>query len=232
MCRMYASLGPAGPPAAEVLDFRGQCTTGCGGPHGDGWGVVGFADHGQPHILGKAPRAAADDPAFAEAAHRAPRFPLVLAHLRKASVGPKTVDLTQPFTMGRWAFAHNGTIEGGYAAKMGGGGPGVNDSRALFLRLEARLGSEDPLAALRASVREVRDGGFPYTSVTVLLTDGTKLWAARDVHESPDDYALQWTRRDGRLVVAQDPVGAGPWEALPNHHLAVWGRDKVRVEPL
>ncbi|MCA1813672.1 MAG: class II glutamine amidotransferase, partial [Halobacteriales archaeon] len=104
MCRMYASLGGHGPPPGELLAFRAQCTASACGPHGDGWGVVGFAAPQSPRFLGRAPVRALDDKDFEEAAAQAGRCPVVLAHLRAASVGPKTLENTQPFVLGGWAF--------------------------------------------------------------------------------------------------------------------------------
>lgn len=231
MCRMYASVGPRGPPAEELLAFRGLCERGCGGPHGDGWGVVGYREPGAPHTLGKSVEAAIKDKAFEGAAAQAPAFGLVVAHLRKASVGPKTLDNTHPFTLGPWTFCHNGTIGGGYAQRLGTGG--MNDSRTFFARVHEHLGAgADPVKALRSAVREVRDRDFPYTSITVLLSDGARLYGLREVREDPGDYELHWQRRDGRIVLCQEPVLAGAWEAVPNGHIAVVERGRVEVVSL
>lgn len=228
MCRMYASLGPTGPPMDEVLAFRGLCERGCGGPHDDGWGMVGYRDPGAPHLLGKSLEPASRDKAYELAAGRAADFPVVVAHLRKASVGGKVLDNTHPFTLGPWAFAHNGTIRGDYAAKVGQ--PGWNDSRALFARVHEHLGAgADPVRALRGAVREVQERGFPYTSITALLTDGARLFGLREVRERHDEYELHWQRRGDRVVLCQEPLLDGAWEAVPNGHVAVVGHGEVAV---
>lgn len=231
MCRMYASMGPSGPPAGELEAFRGLCERGCGGPHDDGWGVVGYREAHAPHILGKGVAPASQDKAYELAAAQAPQFRTVLAHLRKASVGGKTLDNTHPFTLGPWAFAHNGTIEGGYAEHLGQ--RGWNDSRTLFARVHEHLGAgADPVKALRGAVREVRDRGFPYTSLTVLLTDGARLYGLREAREEHAYYELHWQRRGGRVVLCQEPVLDGAWEQVPNGHVAVVERGKVMVVAL
>lgn len=231
MCRMYASMGPTGPPVGELLAFRGLCERGCGGPHDDGWGVVGYRDPGAPHLLGKSVEPASRDKAYEVAAGRATEFPVVVAHLRKASVGAKVLDNTHPFTLGPWTFAHNGTIEGDYAHHLGQ--EGWNDSRTLFARVHEHLGAgADPVKALRGAVREVRERGFPYTSITTLLTDGARLYAVRDAREDHDYYELHWQRRGGRVVLCQEPVLDGPWEAVPNGHVAVVERGRVEVVAL
>lgn len=219
MCRMYASLGPRGPPVEELLAFRGLCERGCGGPHDDGWGVVGYRAKDAPHILGKSTLPAAADKAYEAAASQAPAYGTVVAHLRKASVGAKVLDNTHPFTVGPWTFCHNGTIEGGYAERMAPH-QHLNDSRALFARLHEHLRG-DPLKAIRGAVGEVKERGFPYTSMTFLLTDGATLWAAREVREDHGYYELFWQRRGDRVVVCQERVFDGPWEEVPNGHVAV-----------
>lgn len=221
MCRMYASLGGRGPEPEELLAFRGLCDTGCGGPHGDGWGLVGYHERGAPHLLGKSLLPAALDKSFEAAAQQAGGFRAVLAHLRKASSGAKTLDNTHPFVMGPWSFAHNGTIRGSYPEKLAPGS-GMNDSRVLFARVHEHLRNDgEPLDAVRAAIREVQERGFPYTSIVVLLTDGERLYAAREVREDPDEYEVHWQRRGGRVVLCQEPIFPGEWESLPNGHLAV-----------
>lgn len=229
---MYASVGPRGPPAEELMAFRSLCERGCGGPHGDGWGVIGYREPGAPHTLGKSVEAAMTDKAFEGAAAQASGFGVVVAHLRKASVGDKVLDNTHPFTLGPWAFAHNGTISGGYAERLAPR-QGMNDSRTFFTRVHEHLGGGgDPLKALRSAVREVHERGFPYSSITVLLTDGARLYGLREVREDLHDYELHWQRREGRVVLCQEAVFSGSWEAVPNGHVAVVERGKVEVVAL
>jgi len=75
--------------------------------HPDGWGVAYYVD-GSPHVT-KSPTLALGDQLF----HRLSGVvssETVLAHVRKATVGNKTVLNTHPFQYGRWVFAHNGNI--------------------------------------------------------------------------------------------------------------------------
>src|SRR5215510_13114829 len=75
--------------------------------HPDGWGVAFYVD-GAPHIT-RSPETALGDALF----HRLSGVvssETVLAHVRKATQGPKTVLNCHPFQYGRWVFAHNGDI--------------------------------------------------------------------------------------------------------------------------
>ena len=231
MCRMYASVGPTGPPAEELLAFRGLCERGCGGPHDDGWGIVGYREPGAPHTLGKSIEPADRDKSYEVAAHEAAAYPLVVAHLRKASLGGRTFENTHPFTMGPWTFAHNGTLDATYVQRFGAPNQDLNDSRVFFQRLHGHL-DRDPLQALRLTLREVQEQRFPYDSLTVLLTDGRRLWAMREVREDHAYYELHWQRRGDRVVLCQEPVLDGSWEALPDRHVAVIEGGRVQVVPL
>src|SRR2546430_2252107 len=75
--------------------------------HADGWGVAHYVD-GTPHGT-RAPSTAVSDAIF----HRLSGIvssETVLAHVRRATVGPKTVLNCHPFQYGKWVFAHNGEI--------------------------------------------------------------------------------------------------------------------------
>lgn len=75
--------------------------------HGHGWGVVSYPD-GLPHVERQA-WAAYHGEHFKKVAARA-YSRTVLAHVRRATVGPPGIENTHPFLHGRWAFAHNGTV--------------------------------------------------------------------------------------------------------------------------
>ena len=77
--------------------------------HAHGWGVATFDENG-PDIERQA-WAAYHGEHFARAAARA-YSRLVIAHVRRATVGGAAIENTHPFSDGKWVFAHNGTIPG------------------------------------------------------------------------------------------------------------------------
>jgi len=77
--------------------------------HPDGWGVAVYRD-AAGWTLGKQPLSAFADPRFGEVAG-ASRGELLVAHIRRGTVGAVALENTHPFRRGRWVFAHNGTIE-------------------------------------------------------------------------------------------------------------------------
>ena len=75
--------------------------------HGHGWGVADFPD-GVP-VLEKQIWAAFHGEHFSKKASRI-YAKTVIAHVRRATVGPPSLENTHPFSNGRWIFAHNGTV--------------------------------------------------------------------------------------------------------------------------
>lgn len=75
--------------------------------HGHGWGVAEYPD-GIP-IVEKQAWAAYRGERFKKTASRV-YARTVVAHVRRATVGPPALENTHPFDHGRWLFAHNGTV--------------------------------------------------------------------------------------------------------------------------
>jgi glutamine amidotransferase len=75
--------------------------------HGHGWGVAGYPN-GVPFVE-KNTWAAYHGEHFKKTAARV-YAKTVVAHVRRATVGPAKPENTHPFVHGHWLFAHNGTI--------------------------------------------------------------------------------------------------------------------------
>ena len=75
--------------------------------HGHGWGIADYSE-GLPYVEKQA-WASWHGEHFRKAAARI-YATTVLAHVRRATVGPPTIENTHPFVHGTWLFAHNGTI--------------------------------------------------------------------------------------------------------------------------
>jgi glutamine amidotransferase len=141
--------------------------------HPDGWGVAHYID-GSPHVT-RAPSTALNDVIF----HRLSGIvssETVLAHVRKATHGAKTVLNCHPFQYGKWTLAHNGDIpnfEAKRDALLAAVAPrlrrfilGDTDSEVVFAIFLSRLnefgplrnrhGVQDVMEALRQTVHAVR----------------------------------------------------------------------------
>ena len=167
--------------------------------HPDGWGVAYYVD-GSPHVT-RMPATALDDNLFRQLSGVV-SSETVLAHVRRATQGAKTVLNCHPFQYGKWVFAHNGDIPGfarqrqalldEVAPRLRRFILGETDSEVLFFILLTRLQGFGPLAnrhsvddviqALRAAVTQVRaicDDGEQSAVLTFMVTDGTTFVATQ-----------------------------------------------------
>lgn len=113
MCRLYA-LRANEPTRVECSLVRAQNALMAqsqadleGVMHGHGWGVADYAN-GLP-LIEKNTWAAFHGEHFKKKAARVYAH-TVIAHVRRATVGPQSLENTHPFSHGRWIFAHNGTV--------------------------------------------------------------------------------------------------------------------------
>lgn len=173
--------------------------------HQDGWGVVFYVD-GSPHVT-KSPVHALSDQLF----HRLSGVvasETVLAHVRRATQGDKTVLNCHPFQYGRWVCAHNGdvpefsrhrqTLLKEIAPNLRRFILGETDSEVVFFMfltflagygpLSRRHSVDDVSSALRVAVRRVReicDGEDieKRALLTLIVTDGDTMVAAHGGRE-------------------------------------------------
>ncbi|HTN52714.1 MAG TPA: class II glutamine amidotransferase [Anaeromyxobacter sp.] len=236
MCRLFGQH--AQPPfdavaplctAENALRFQSH-------RHPHGWGIGWYVD-GVPSVRRGILPAHADD-AFT-AAGREIRSPVVVAHVRDASVGPVLHENTHPFVHERWLFAHNGTVarfrdhpevraalEAEIDADLRGRIRGDTDSERCFYlflgRLRARAGLEDPgleavrraLAETTALVLRVADA-VPVpkpSSLTFLVSDGQLLAACR---RGRTLHVAAGAGAPHAFVVASERIGAAAWADVP-----------------
>ncbi len=167
--------------------------------HPDGWGVAFYVD-GAPHVT-RSPTTALGDALF----HRLSGVvssETVLAHVRKATQGSRTIFNCHPFQFGRWVFAHNGDIPNFDVKRerlLMEVSPrfrryilGETDSEVLFFVFLSALEAFGPLGAdrgleaindaLREAVnrtRELCDTDGTRALLTVVATNGESLVAVQ-----------------------------------------------------
>ncbi len=162
--------------------------------HAHGWGVATY-ENDVPHIERQA-WAAYHGEHFRRAAARI-HATTVLAHVRRATVGPPGIENTHPFHAGRWTMIHNGTVPNfdlvrerlvaeltpEHRAAING----VTDSEHLFRLFLSRLQSEPtapPLEPLRAIITQVvcwcrEIDQSSEIGINLILTDGNQLVGVR-----------------------------------------------------
>jgi predicted glutamine amidotransferase len=164
-----------------------------------------------------------------------------MVHLRRATLGlPVRMQNTHPFTDGRLAFAHNGSIfpppaldallsPAAHALRTGD-----TDSERYFLAVLSRLeAGATPAAALRQAVAGIA-ATASYTSLNCLLLTPEELYAvcffdpAGHADEAPDYYHLRYRMADDAVVVSSSGWGRG-WRDVGNGELLRVRRGTLEV---
>jgi len=250
MCRLLGLIGTPPLPARDFLTaFQPLCKTGkikCNMEPGhlDGWGVSGFQNGRAVYFERRPESAAGDSVLFREVGERAQKSltPVLIAHLRKASTGMRSVGNSHPFHYRDWVFAHNGTVHGAMASlPLTDAKPqGETDSELLMLWILEHIQNEpDPTAALVKLLKESRQN-LVFTSLTFLLTNGKLLWAYRDygekrlekgetLQEREKYYTLYYAKVDRCAVVCSEALTSVPalWEPVAQRQLAVFTPEKL-----
>lgn len=219
---------------------------GATGPHRDGWGVA-YLDGGDALVL-REPDAASESRLLACARHCAAPTTTVIAHIRRATQGPRRLRNTQPFTRelgGRQhVFAHNGML------------PGIEADPRFPTRRFRRVGdtdSEHAFCALLDRLAPGWEGGVPALADRVaviarfaaelrtlgpanfLYADGDAVFAHG--HRRRDDHGEM--RPPGLHVVCRSCAGERDGAALtgvelvPAHeqHVAIVASVPLSAEP-
>ena len=173
--------------------------------HSDGWGVA-YYKGGIPHLI-KSSKSAWSDRLFHQLSGILSSY-TVVAHLRKATIGPITNINTHPFQYGRWVFVHNGNLRNFNQKKsqlLDKIDPelsrfilGETDSECLFFLLMTNLKRQlDPLK------------GSPRTelltsAVKVTISEIEKIFGPiqKDDAGDPSDQYLTFLLTDGIQLIA------------------------------
>ncbi len=198
MCRLFGFRSVIPSQVHKSLLLAENALGAQSNQHPDGWGVAFYVD-GAPHVA-RSPSVAMGDQLF----HRLSGVvssQTVLAHVRKATHGDKTVLNCHPFQYGRWVFAHNGDVvdfDRHRAALLDRIAPelrrfilGETDSEVVFFMILTELRAHGPLVAERSVeqiadavrnattiVRDISDTGVQSSSLTIVITNGDTLVAA------------------------------------------------------
>lgn len=225
----------------------GKVPNGIAEGHHDGWGIASYARgvllrHFRTEESG-ATSQARDKELFLAATHKPD---VMLAHVRKMSIGGLHETNNHPFIAGRFAFIHNGTL--GHVDQqifdpVRGRVFGETDSEYYFhliiqdLNLNEEHNKEMIISVIRKTVQTLRigtsHGGGGFTSASSILTDGTHAYVLREYdeqhplvkkHNAEGYYSLFLGQgpRDERIVCSEElHLPEVTWELLPNHTITV-----------
>lgn len=203
------------------------------GEHRDGWGIAFFEGKGCRTFMDVQPSA---DSVVSDLVKQYPiRSMNVIAHIRKASIGPVQLENTHPFSRELWGeywvFAHNGDLPD-YAPELNGcfQPVGTTDSErafcAILQRLRQRYAQRPALKELCNTIREQARQIARFGIFNFLLSNGEVMivHCSTDLHylirqhpfdkarlkdlDVTVDFQQVTTPRDRVAVIATEPLTA------------------------
>ena len=245
-------------PTDIVFSFTGFALRGGKtGPHADGWGLALYDGKFAHTFLEPAP--ACESPLATFLRQTPIKTLLALAHVRKKTRGPTSIENTHPFVRvlwGRhWVFAHNGTLPRIRERKLGAETPiGDTDSEHAFCWMLETLRKSFPggyprsARALWDAVAKMGGELGAEGKFNFLLADGKHLFARcgtklcyiirqapfgratlRDA-EVQIDFSAVTTAKDRVAVVATEPLTRDEaWQMGEPGTLWVFRQGKLRA---
>ena len=195
MCQLLGMN--ANTPTDVVFSFTGLATR--ASEHKDGFGIAFFEQRGLRHFIDR--DGATCSPGAQMLKHYPIKSEVVIAHIRKATVGAVALQNCHPFVRelwGRyWVFAHNGDLKD-YAPRLHGSfrPVGSTDSELAFCWLMQELAkahaSVPGIYELTNTLRELLPLPAAHGSFNVLLSNGQALWAyGKTKHGSTRLYSVE-----------------------------------------
>lgn len=197
----------------------------------DGWGLARF--YGNAVSLEKEPVSALESAYLKNRMTDEIREDILIAHIRKASVGNLSYQNSHPFARrdasGRlWTLAHNGTIFESpvlepYAQLQNGS---TDSERILYYLVDRISASENPVERSTKErfsvVEDVVRRITPKNMVNLLLYDGELFYA----HTNRKD-SLYLLCQEESVVISSKPLTQADWEPVPLNTLLAFRYGKL-----
>jgi len=197
MCRLLGVI------ANEPVDFTFSMLSGpktlkqLSETNPDGWGIGWY--QGAKLKIHKEPIPANKSRTYSDFA-KSVAARIIIAHVRKATVGKNIIENCHPFEYGGWLFAHNGSLdrerlmdllEPRHMDRISG----HTDSEVFFHFLLQNIEAEKNNVAKGVSkaISFVKKGN--HKGLNFLLSDGKNLFAFRDAKSNFNHYSLFYLRR-------------------------------------
>ncbi len=227
MCRLFGVVSRHVEPHTEPLATAPKSLAALSPDHPHGWGIA--AHDGKNWAVHKSPTCAQEDPAFRALAAEI-RGRVVLAHVRKATVGNTNLVNTHPFRRDAWVFAHNGTIadvawlDRRTSQSRRRETTGDTDSERFFAFLMTALDEVGATKGSRRAARGAAHGALAqalvaatsrshFGAVNFLLSDGDVLYAHRF------GRSLHVSTGPGVIRVASEAPHEASWQEVPERSL-------------
>jgi glutamine amidotransferase len=265
MCRWVGYLGsPIAPrellhdPQRSLIEQSRRHAPNMQIPNGDGTGLGWYEHRAEPALFRSITPAWGDENLLELATEI--RTPLFLAHVRAGTGTPVQQTNCHPFRYRNWLFVHNGYVAGYDSLRrdllmavrpdLFGNIAGSTDSELLF-HLALTFGLiDDPIAGIARmagfveAIADAADLGEPALQMTVGVSDGARLYAARYasgpevntlfVNEDlqsvrmlyPENEPLVHFGGDARVVVSEPLTDLpGLWREVPAGTALIVGED-------
>jgi predicted glutamine amidotransferase len=214
---MFGMVASRAVSARELLRDAPRAMRALSHEHADGWGLAVHSHDGW--LVHKSTSCAARCTRYDELA-ACVESRLVIAHVRKKTVGETSLVNTHPFQRDGVVFAHNGTVTAVNAlvarssreqlAAM----QGDTDSERLFAFVMTFVESHGIERGVAAAVRALQSLGDIGTA-SFLFSDGVRLYAHRL------GRSLFTLAREGVWIVASEQLTDEPWVEVPERALIV-----------
>lgn len=272
MCRWLAYSGSSIPletlvsrPVNSLIHQSHDSALGATAINADGFGVGWYAPGDPVPALFRSVQPAWADANLAELARHV-HSPLFIAHVRATTGTPVQQTNCHPFRHGNWLWAHNGAVRDfgrvkrdlvlAVAPDLYPGIVGSTDSEVLFhLALTFGL-RDDPVAAVERMIGFVEQVGRSHgvehpLQMTVVTTDGVRLWAFRyssegrsrtlfysalvsSVRELHPEVEILRDVSDETRIVVSEPLSdlSGAWVEVPEAHYGVVQQGQDVLAPI
>jgi glutamine amidotransferase len=232
MCRLLGIISAEPIPYRILLKEIPRSLSLLSKEHFDGWGMAVYRSKLHPEenpsedwVLYRGIRSAEKDEAFHEISSKI-SGEILIAHVRRRTVGPVALENTHPFEREGWVFAHNGTIRDldylrkGISPSQLKAIRGETDSELFFAFLLSRLEEKGllPLSTdegtdevLKSVTREISLQPN-FGELTFLLSNGSTLYGYRSGPKTL--YLLERGPHEGvryRMAIEEGKTIQIPW---------------------
>ena len=213
--------------------------------NGDGFGLGWYGERDIPGLYREVRPAWSDENLRSIAAQV--RSQTFFAHVRAATGTATSRANCHPFAQGKFLFMHNGQVGGWQKVRrrveamipdsLYHHRAGTTDSEAIFLAAMARGLEQDPVAAFRDTLADVkaamRDAGVTEAlRFTATLTDGETIWAFRWACDARP-ATLYYKQDAAGLRLVSEPIDdrKGDWIEIPRGYTLIARKgEAVRLE--
>ncbi len=217
---MFGMMAATPTSVREVLRDSPRSLRVLAAEHGDGWGLAVL--RGTDWNIRRSTVSAAACRDYAAVADV--EADVVVAHVRKRTVGELSLANTHPFCSGPFVFAHNGTLaavaalEARTSPKRREAIAGQTDSERMFAFLLTQIDAATSIeAGVSSAVAELRALGN-IGSANFLLACHDRLFAFRL------GRTLFTLRSEGRSMIASEPLTEDAWSEVGESQLVVLER--------